>query len=76
MILTISGREPVPVALKIFNILGQEVRTLVEETVMPGSRVVVWDGKDELGRELASGLYFSRLQVGNSDQTRKLVLTR
>ena len=76
MILTISGQNPVPAALKIYNILGQEVRTLMEGTVTPGSRVVVWDGKDERGRELASGVYFARLQVGNFAHTRKLILTR
>jgi len=76
MILTIPGQKPVPAAVKIYNVLGQEVRTVMEGTVMPGSQVVVWDGRDDLGRELASGAYFSRLQVGNFSQTRKLVLTR
>jgi hypothetical protein len=74
--LYVSGENPCPISVKIYNVLGQEVRTLVDGITSPGNHLVVWDGKDHLGRQLASGVYFSRLQVGNLAQTRKLVLTR
>ena len=47
--------------LKIYNILGQEVRTLVDEVKEPGYYTVTWDGKDSDGRQAASGVYFYRL---------------
>jgi hypothetical protein len=55
------GRE---VKLKIFNLLGQEVRTLVNERQRAGNHSVVWDGRDDTGKELASGIYLYRLFVG------------
>lgn len=74
--LIISGQKSTPITLYIYNVLGQEVRTLVDGIMSPGSYLVVWDGKDNLGQNLASGVYFSRLQAGKFSQTRKLVLAR
>jgi hypothetical protein len=74
--LTIPGQNPASVSLKIYNVLGQEVRTLVDDIMSPGHHHIIWDGRDRLGKDLASGVYFSRMEVGDFDQTRKLVLTR
>ena len=49
--------------LKIFNLLGQEVRTLVDKAQEPGYYTVTWDGKDSDGGQAASGIYFYRLSV-------------
>lgn len=68
--------EPAPVSLKVYNLLGQRVRTLVSAVQGAGEYQVVWDGQDDSGNSLASGIYFVRLQVGARGQTRKLVLTR
>ena len=62
------------VELKIFNLLGQEVRTLVNEKQEAGSHAVIWDGKDEQGNLVASGIYFYRIQAGDFVQTKKLLL--
>lgn len=51
------------VTLKIYNLLGQEVQTLVDGFQTPGYKVVNWDGRDGQGREAASGLYFYKLVV-------------
>jgi hypothetical protein len=62
--------------LKVFNTLGQEVKILLDSEQKAGDYVVIWDGRDERGREVASGLYFCRLQAGNISKTIKMVLVR
>ncbi|MFQ6093387.1 MAG: FlgD immunoglobulin-like domain containing protein [bacterium] len=64
--------------LKIYNILGQEVRTLVDEVKEPGYYAVTWDGRDDGGREVASGVYFYQLTVdgGQWSETKRMVLLR
>jgi photosystem II stability/assembly factor-like uncharacterized protein len=69
-------RSPVCISLKIYNMLGQVVRTLVDDEKVPGSYEVTWDGKDEQGNEVASGIYFCKLEVGDKSQTKKMVLMK
>lgn len=64
------------VRLEIFNLLGQRVRTLAAERKIAGLHQVQWDGRDDAGREVSGGVYFLRLQAGNSVQTRKMLLIR
>jgi hypothetical protein len=64
------------VKLEVFNILGQRVRTLVDEVQTAGKKEVTWDGKDESANEVASGVYFYKLQAGDFTQTKKMVLIR
>jgi uncharacterized lipoprotein YddW (UPF0748 family) len=70
------GTGPLPISLKIYNILGQEVRTLLDETKNPGRYTVLWDGRNGTGEEAASGVYFCRLQVGQLWHSRKMTLIR
>lgn len=65
-----------PVALEIFNVLGQRVRTLVEGEQPSGVYEVVWDGLDEAGRPAASGLYVYQLRAGAFVASRKMLLLR
>ena len=73
-----SGLYALRTTLTIYNILGQEVRTLVDEAKEPGSYEVTWDGKDGDGRHVASGVYFYRLSVdsGQWSATRRMVLMK
>jgi len=64
------------VELKIFNGLGQEVRTLVDAQYEIGQHSVVWDGKDNRGFAVASGIYICRMLAGENAQTRKMNLVR
>jgi hypothetical protein len=64
------------VSLKIFNLLGQEVRELVNSNQETGRYIVTWDGTSNKGQEVASGLYFCRLRTGNFGKTIKMVLLR
>ena len=57
--------------LKVYDILGREVTTLVNEVKAPGRYTVQFDA-----RNLASGVYFYRLQAGSFVETRKLLLIR
>ena len=63
--------------LRIYNILGQEVKTLVDNIQDPGGYQAAWDGRDDVGRAVASGIYFCRLTTGaNLYDMRKLVLLK
>jgi hypothetical protein len=66
--------EPARIDLKVYNILGQEVVTLVDEVKPEGAHNITWDGRDASGQRLSSGIYFYRLKTDNFTQTRKMVL--
>ena len=64
------------VHLDVFNLLGQRVRSLVNEALPPGHYRTTFDARDDAGRELPTGLYFYRLETGKESQTRKMMLLR
>jgi hypothetical protein len=67
---------PSHTTLKIFNILGEEVRTLVDEVEGPGIYSVKWDGCDVRGQTCSSGMYFYRLSAGGSILTLTMTLIK
>jgi hypothetical protein len=71
-----SLSEAVEVKLAIYNLLGQEIRSLVQQFQPAGSYTVVWDGRDAVGRLVSTGLYMYRLQAGADVVTRKMVLAK
>ena len=68
--------EPIPTALTIYNILGQKVRALLEKELLPGKYESVWDGRDDKGKEVSSGIYFYQLKTGDFISTKKMVLLK
>jgi hypothetical protein len=64
------------VKIEIFNILGQKVRTLVDQHLKAGHKLVDWDGCDDSGKEVSSGIYFYRIKTSEFSQTKKMVLLR
>lgn len=64
------------VVLKIYNLLGQKIRTLVDREQKAGVHKIRWDGKDDLGREVASGIYFYKIKAGSFTKTRKMLLLK
>ena len=64
------------VALELYNLTGQKVATLLEGTHSAGNHSLHWNGRDDAGRPLASGVYIYRLLTGDTAHTRKLLLLR
>ena len=64
------------VRLAVYNLLGQEVRVLVNESKDAGSFTATWDGTDELGRRVASGIYLYRIQAGDFSASRRMLLLK
>ena len=68
--------ETGPVSLAIYNTLGQQVRVLVQNSQAPGQYRVTWDGKNEFGREVSSGVYIYRLAHSRGVIIRRLLLVK
>ena len=72
------GYQPAEVEITVYNLLGKLVKTLVKTRQYPGEHKVLWDGKDDCGKEVASGTYFYRLKVSGLElvKPKKMVLIR
>jgi hypothetical protein len=68
--------EPTHASVRIYNIAGRSVNTLLDGYVDAGRHSLKWDGRDELGREVPSGVYIYRLSAGTSHMAKKMVLLR
>ena len=68
--------ETVHVSLNVFNVFGQQVRTLVDARREAGYYSVYWDGRNDKGEKLTSGVYFSRIKAGKFTKTRKMIILR
>ena len=62
------------VSLKIYNVSGQLVLTLLEDSFPAGVHEIQWNGKDEKGRLISSGLYLLNISIGNFTKTEKMIL--
>ncbi len=68
--------RPSFVTAKIMNVLGQRVRTLIETSLPAGRHVIEWDGRDQLNKPMASGVYFYQIKAGDFESTRKMLLLK
>jgi flagellar hook assembly protein FlgD len=69
--------KEVKVELKVFDLLGRTVRTLVNNKVYrPGSHSVTWDGKNNRGSKVASGMYVYRIKAGSFTKSMKMNLIK
>ncbi len=77
---TTSINFALPTAAKtridVFNILGQKVRTLVDEYLTAGNKRVEWDGTDDRGNAVASGIYLYRMTANDFTETKKMMLMK
>ncbi|MDA0709191.1 MAG: multiheme c-type cytochrome [bacterium] len=64
------------VFMAIYNSIGQQVRVLVSEHQDSGEYSVNWNGKDDIGRQVASGIYFYKLKSGSYEATRRMVMLK
>ncbi len=68
--------EASQVSLNIYNVLGQRVRTLIEDYQESGTHTLTWDGRTDDGAQLSSGIYFYRMQAGSFQETKKMTLMK
>ena len=68
--------DPATVRLAVYDVLGRQVRVLVDERQKAGRHTVQWNGHDESGRRMASGMYLARLIVGETTKVRKMTFVR
>ena len=83
---SLSGRDgrsetggriiPIHTILGIYNVLGQEVRTLLDDPHEPGYYTVSWDGKDNKGKEVSSGIYLYWIKAGDFVQAKRMLLLK
>jgi len=66
----------IPVRLDIYDLLGREVRSLIDETMQAGDHEDFWDGKNNFNEPVETGIYFFQLRVGKMRQIRKMVLLK
>jgi len=64
------------VSLNVYNVLGQVVRTLVNEELSAGLHSIIWDGKNAQGSDVSSGVYFCRIKAGDFESTMRMTLLR
>ncbi len=74
--LIVDRDQSAAVSLRIYNIEGQLVRTLIDGQQEPGYHSVRWDSKDQAGKEVSSGIYFYRIKAGRFTDTKKMILLR
>ncbi|MDP8269336.1 MAG: FlgD immunoglobulin-like domain containing protein [Candidatus Tenebribacter davisii] len=73
---TLSTDSTENTELVIYNIKGQIVKQLLREHLAEGKYSVVWNGKDDRGKSVSSGIYYYRLSSGNFQQARKMILMK
>jgi hypothetical protein len=64
------------VKLEVYNLLGQKVKTLVDQMLKAGTKEAVWDGKNQAGVEVSSGIYFYKIQTKDLTDIKKMVLVK
>jgi len=73
---TLDLLEQTHVSFHIYNVAGQKVKTLANEIMSAGSHTLVWDGTNESGQSLSSGVYFYRVAAGNEVVTEQMTLLK
>ena len=73
---SITGLKLQRVELEIYNILGQKIKTLVNKKQSGGNYIIQWNGCDDSGQAVASGIYVYQLRVADYSEDKKLVILR
>lgn len=64
------------VEIVVYNVVGQKIRTLVNKEQLPGTYLIIWDGLDDTGQQVSSGVYFCKMKASDFVQIRKMILLR
>jgi hypothetical protein len=71
-----SLKENSKVSLKIYNIKGQKIKTLVNDVLPAGEYSAIWNGRDSNGNQVSSGIYFYKLKAGDFQKVKKMILLK
>lgn len=74
--ITFTIPSDTPATLAIYSISGQKVRELMNGTQSAGTHSAIWNGRDERGNPVSSGIYFARLETGKQAQIRKMLIVK
>jgi hypothetical protein len=74
--ITYSVSVPGKITLVIYNLLGRRVRTLADEHQTPGNKSLDWDGTDDKGNTVSSGIYFYKIKAGEFTESKKMVILK
>ena len=74
--ISFSTMDNGPISIKIFNLKGQLVKTLVNEAKALGNHSVIWNGRDDNDRAVSSGVYYYKMKTGKFSATRKMILMK
>lgn len=75
-VISYSLSRQTDVTIRVVDLLGREIRALVDETLPAGTHSVTWDGRDAQGRPVSSGVYLYQLRTSESGGVRKMLLMR
>lgn len=75
-IISFSIPEDTKVNLKVYNIKGQVVKTLLKEQIESGEHRITWNGKDDNKKPVASGIYFYKISAGKETKVKKMLLLK
>lgn len=74
--ITYTLKEKTPVKVEIYNLKGQEVITLINDTQSKGKHNIYWNGTDNQGKSVTGGIYFYKMRAGKFSSTRKMILLK
>ncbi len=69
-------QSPAAAQVTVYNVLGQHVAQILQPALVAGRQTIVWNGIDDAGRKLPSGIYFYKLEARGFSQTKKLIILR
>jgi flagellar hook capping protein FlgD len=75
-VISFSLLESSPVDLEIYNSRGELVRSMVDGIMPSGENLITWDGTDDMGTAVSSGIYFYKIKAGSYTSTRKMMLMK
>ncbi|MFO8145640.1 MAG: Ser-Thr-rich GPI-anchored membrane family protein, partial [Candidatus Syntrophosphaera sp.] len=74
--ITFDLKAPASTSVRIYNVKGQSIRTLMENKTLQGKQSVTWDGKDQSGRKVTAGIYFAKITADKYCNTQKLIIMK
>ena len=74
--ISFSLTEKQNVSLHIYNIMGQKIRTLLDNKLTEGFNTIVWDGKNNEGHDVGSGVYLYRLSTNDQSVSKRMILLK